>query len=624
MTFPSIFANVNSATGAQLDACLNFAGALGVIPCTAAGTNSLVLTLTSSAGPISAYQQNMVFSFVAANTNTGATTANPAGLGALNVYKDSTIGPAVLTGGEIEQGNYVTLAYDLALNSGGGGFHIVNTLAAGGSSGVSSVNGQNGAVTTGAAGFMVQAVDVYIQPTGIHSCFINPNTAGQIDSMAVGRTVPYDGSFSSQLKSISPVGSPTSGSLLTTFTSLNATSPTDYNGNREFLASIGLTVSTGQGVANGNGAKAALYVGTQCSPGTGGHNPGNTRGIHSVLQVDNSTGIFTVQGFELDLINNNASATAEGINVTFNASGGASFAWGLGFSTALGPAACNIGIEFAGGSASPILASGAAIHDAGTTGSTVLQIEGTHTKGLYFNGPTCTNGILFGSGAYTDAISFAGGTYTRGVGFQGGTYTYCVDTNGSTVSAGAIRMGNNQSLVARNVSSTADRLLMQLTTSDQINIGDTSTVNIIVGTGASNVFAPAIDNNTQCGFVSLAWGAVWSHAYNTVSDPSQKKDIAAVPSTLALLKAVGPISYAHKDDEAGQRRWGFDAKALHEAFAAEGHEPVHAVRATPEALPEGEHSTAMFSYDANALIATLWRQNQELLARLEALEARTP
>ncbi len=127
-----VFAGAPVAMGDQLDTVLNQAGLLGTIPCTVSGTNTLVLTPITLGTPPFVLQGQLRVSGVAANSNSGATTANAGGTGALNVYKDGAGGPVALSGGEIIAKNYFVLAYDAALNSGGGGWHLDNGLTTGG------------------------------------------------------------------------------------------------------------------------------------------------------------------------------------------------------------------------------------------------------------------------------------------------------------------------------------------------------------------------------------------------------------------------------------------------------------------------------------------------------------
>lgn len=58
-----------------------------------------------------------VINFTALSTNTGATTINPSGYGAISVEKQTTGGPVSLTGGEIAQGNVISVLYSATLNA---------------------------------------------------------------------------------------------------------------------------------------------------------------------------------------------------------------------------------------------------------------------------------------------------------------------------------------------------------------------------------------------------------------------------------------------------------------------------------------------------------------------------
>lgn len=132
MPLPYIFAAATTVTTPQLDANFAAVGALGIIPTGVSGTNSLTMTAVFPNTPtIAAYADYQVFSFTAAGNNTGATVARYQGLPLLNVYKDTTAGPALLTGGEIFTSNYCTLTYDNSLNLGAGGFHLQTTPAVG-------------------------------------------------------------------------------------------------------------------------------------------------------------------------------------------------------------------------------------------------------------------------------------------------------------------------------------------------------------------------------------------------------------------------------------------------------------------------------------------------------------
>lgn len=172
MAFSFVFGGVTDIITTQFDTDYNEAGLLGTIPCLVSGTNTLTLTpyTTPTIGtPPLALQAQLRVSGIAAASNTGAVTANVGGLGALAVFKDTAIGPEVLTGGEIVGNNYVVLAYDAALNSGAGGWHLETALltgaptgAAGGDLGgtypnptVAKINGVPLGATTASAGHLL-------------------------------------------------------------------------------------------------------------------------------------------------------------------------------------------------------------------------------------------------------------------------------------------------------------------------------------------------------------------------------------------------------------------------------------------------------------------------------------
>jgi hypothetical protein len=58
-----------------------------------------------------------VVNFVAISTNTSSTTINPSGFGDISVVKSTTAGPVSLVGGEIQQGNTISVVYSASANS---------------------------------------------------------------------------------------------------------------------------------------------------------------------------------------------------------------------------------------------------------------------------------------------------------------------------------------------------------------------------------------------------------------------------------------------------------------------------------------------------------------------------
>src|ERR1019366_1284612 len=87
-----------------------------------------------------------VVNFTALATNTGSTTINPSGFGAISVVKSTTAGPVSLVGGEIVQSNQISVVYSASANT----FTILNppiqsasgnTAPLCGTSGLKIVNG---------------------------------------------------------------------------------------------------------------------------------------------------------------------------------------------------------------------------------------------------------------------------------------------------------------------------------------------------------------------------------------------------------------------------------------------------------------------------------------------------
>ena len=128
------------------------AGPSPVSPCSPAGTqiwdqitastdSSSTIFAGASSGTPNAITVNapafsgadgQVINFIATNTNTAAATFNPSGFGAVQIMRDSSIGPQPLTGGELVATNAVSLIYDATA----GVFHILSPITWPNSAGV--------------------------------------------------------------------------------------------------------------------------------------------------------------------------------------------------------------------------------------------------------------------------------------------------------------------------------------------------------------------------------------------------------------------------------------------------------------------------------------------------------
>lgn len=140
----------NLADGLQAlglwDASLADMGKLGVTPCSATGTNALVLTSVAAAfAPAVAYANNNQFGFVAPATSTGVVTAKVDSLGTLNVYRNDGVTQA--TSGDVVIKGFYSLIYSAALNAGAGGFYISGSAASTSTSNISYTAPYTGAVS---------------------------------------------------------------------------------------------------------------------------------------------------------------------------------------------------------------------------------------------------------------------------------------------------------------------------------------------------------------------------------------------------------------------------------------------------------------------------------------------
>lgn len=137
MAFPWIFANLAAGNqpASKLDDNFNALGKISTVPCTATGTNAYTLAPAAGSPTVTAYNQLQAFRAVIPATSTGAVTAGQAAPGLLACYKPSGSGPVAAGSGDVVIGECYDFVFDMALNSGAGGFHLYNVAGSGGSSG---------------------------------------------------------------------------------------------------------------------------------------------------------------------------------------------------------------------------------------------------------------------------------------------------------------------------------------------------------------------------------------------------------------------------------------------------------------------------------------------------------
>lgn len=111
-----------------LDTSFSQVGAMGVTACTATGTNTILLTQKANQPTISAYNNYLLFSFVAAANSTGSVNINVNNISALPLYLSD--GVTAAASGSISINVLYLIVYNLALNSGAGGFQLVTSSGA--------------------------------------------------------------------------------------------------------------------------------------------------------------------------------------------------------------------------------------------------------------------------------------------------------------------------------------------------------------------------------------------------------------------------------------------------------------------------------------------------------------
>ena len=214
MPLPYTFGNLSLIESPWWDSNYAALGVLTPIPCSVSGTNALVLTPLTNTPTVPAYQNYSPFTCIAAATNTGAATARIGSLAALAIYKDTASGPTPLVGGEVPQGNLISLTYDSALAGGSGGFHLRSvTSGAGTVTQIVAGTGLTGGTITGSGTIGISAYSRWNTTTAtITWTAIAPQTTQD-------QTVALAGATINDNVLIGPPASVTSGILFSAFVS---------------------------------------------------------------------------------------------------------------------------------------------------------------------------------------------------------------------------------------------------------------------------------------------------------------------------------------------------------------------------------------------------------------------
>jgi hypothetical protein len=265
------------------------------------------------------------------------------------------------------------------------------------------------------------------------------------------------------------------------------------NTGREFLVQMGLNVTNGAPDTQNLGDKVALYPSV-----VGASNAGAIWAINPLVNLNAGSGSYAAQGIEVDVNNFSYNANAlgtdfvGGITITGVSSSGNICTYGLGVEGVSTTGQWQYGILIQS-------ANGAGIYDISGSES-LLTAGGTHGYGLYFQGADfLVAGITLQSGL-TNAIVY-------------------VPTSGAA---------------------------------PVYNYTD-SVGNYFLAQNAPNVFTLSSvlcynTNSIYCGGPSNAWKGVYSYSYNTVSDPSLKKNITPIQhSMLDVVNDLQPVTFQWKD-----------------------------------------------------------------------------
>ena len=189
--------------------------------------------------------------------------------------------------------------------------------------------------------------------------------------------------------SISLTGNPPGGGFLSSFTGANIQGVTSNAGNSESMLAVGLTSNLGSGVGSGNGNKLGIYSGIVGMSGTG-----DIWAFNTVTTQSASSGTYTAHGYENDCNNYNqdlltATATPTGLPTNYFTCNGVTGVSGAG--TFYG----TFGYTIEGGNWQHGFAAFGNVRDNSfyefTTSTYGLNLQGTHTYGIFVNSSAALN-----------------------------------------------------------------------------------------------------------------------------------------------------------------------------------------------------------------------------------------
>ena len=252
-----------------------------------AGTNSITATATPT---LTAYATGAIYSFIAANTNTGAATLSIDSLTATSITKNGSV---ALSAGDIQAGKMMLVEYD------GTAFQLVNNIVYGGSitnGTIVSLTSPLGVADGGSGAATFTANSVLLGNNTAAFQTVAPSTSGNVltsNGTTWASTAPSTGSataigqvpFSTNGTTFTPTQKITQGTAVTTTSGTSV----DFTSIPSWVKRITITLS---GVSL-NGTSSLLFqLGTGGTPVTSGYTGACSSLGSTVVSTNSTTGFF--------------------------------------------------------------------------------------------------------------------------------------------------------------------------------------------------------------------------------------------------------------------------------------------------------------------------------------------
>lgn len=322
MALSTTFGTLTAATGGELDVNFSEVGVLTTIPGVISGTNTITLAPFVNTPTVASYEDYTRFSGVVAVDNTGPATLTVGAIGALPVYKDTSDGPVALASGDLQAGNYAVFTYDLALNTGAGGFHVSVPSAGGGSGTVTSITFNNGltaspnpVIGSGTAGFATISNLRLLANVSGGTAVPSANTLTNILDQILGNTVGGVAVRGASWLSVTPAA------LALPLQSVTGGGGAAYGG---VVSAVTTATGSTQGDATSIGS-CNLCVLTSVGSGTGVILPATTglpQNIAVLNRGSNNLKVYPASGGQIEALGANAADTvvATSGNAAYSAS----------------------------------------------------------------------------------------------------------------------------------------------------------------------------------------------------------------------------------------------------------------------------------------------------------------